>query len=307
MVKVYVGNTDHDWFDFLAGSGALEEVNFWQPSAKNFRAISTGEFFAFRLKSPRNAIGGFGVVSSAQQLPIQVAWDTFGTGNGVKSISDFISQIQRYRPDERVSYNTMIGCRILVQPVFLAADLWQPLPEGWARNIVSGRTYDTESPEGLQLWQKLEEILRCHEAGRTVDLYESQSRFGEPALIRPRLGQGAFRISVMEAYRRQCALSAGRVLPALDAAHILPFHLGGEHVQSNGILLRKDIHSVFDAGLATFDDDYRFVVSPKVREIFNNGHEYRRLHGSRLALPENPEHHPSRNALTWHRDERFEK
>lgn len=73
-------------------------------------------------------------------------------------------------------------------------------------------------------------------------------RFAEPHLIRPRLGQGAFRLAVTDAYNRECAITGGRVLPALDAAHIQSYSSGGEHAVSNGLLLRRDIHSVFDAG-----------------------------------------------------------
>lgn len=307
MVKIYIGNTDLRWFDFLANAGELDEVNFWQPSPRNFRAVGPGEFFAFRLKSPRNVIGGFGIVSNLQVLPIQLAWETFGTKNGVASLDDFITKIQSYRSEERVTPNTEIGCRILVQPVFLKQEFWQPLPDNWSGNIVSGRSYNTDESDGRDLWQRLDELYQFYQARNISQLQEPSRRFGDPTLIRPRLGQGAFRISVIEAYKRECALSAGRVLPALEAAHIKPFHLGGEHVESNGILLRRDIHSVFDAGLATFDADFKFVVSPKVKEIFNNGHEYRRLHGQRLSLPSNPEHHPAQSALEWHRDQRFEK
>ena len=51
MANIYVGNTDNDWFDFLASLSGIDEVNFWKPSAGNFKAISEGERFAFRLKT----------------------------------------------------------------------------------------------------------------------------------------------------------------------------------------------------------------------------------------------------------------
>ena len=97
-------------------------------------------------------------------------------------------------------------------------------------------------------------------------LAEPVARYGTPTLIAPRLGQGAFRIAVTEAYGRQCAISEGKVLPALDAAHIRPYSEGGPHTKSNGILLRKDIHCVFDAGYATINSRHRFVVSSKVKK-----------------------------------------
>jgi putative restriction endonuclease len=100
-------------------------------------------------------------------------------------------------------------------------------------------------------------------------------------------------------------VTGGKVLPALDAAHIKPYASGGIHEVSNGILLRRDIHSIFDAGYATIDEDLRFVVSDRVRSEFNNGEEYRRLHGQRLALPSTQLQQPDREALRWHNVSKF--
>ena len=57
---------------------------------------------------------------------------------------------------------------------------------------------------------------------------EAGARFGEPHLIRPRLGQGAFRVLVTDIYRRRCAVTQERTLPALEAAHIRPYGDGGD-------------------------------------------------------------------------------
>ena len=110
-------------------------------------------------------------------------------------------------------------------------------------------------------------------------------------------------------YNRQLFDEMG-VLPALEAAHIKPYGLGGEHEVCNGVLLRTDIHRVFDAGYATIDADgpkLRFVVSDRVKSDFNNGNEYRRLHGLELALPANPRFAPSREVIQWHNQNRFLK
>jgi putative restriction endonuclease len=212
VVSLYIANTDNDWFDFLSSRGGLTEVNFWQPGGKEFHAIEAGELLAFRLKSPRDKIGGFGVLSSSSVLPLQIAWETFREANGVISYDALRAAIARYRPDENVGTATNIGCRILVEPLFLPANSWIDLPPSWSRNIVGGKRYSTDVAEGLDLWNRL---LEAAPLGNEIS--EPAVRYGSPTLITPRLGQGAFRIAVTEAYNRQCAVSDGKVLPALDA------------------------------------------------------------------------------------------
>ena len=316
MVRLWTANTDLDWFDYLAAQPDVDEVNFWQPSGgTNFSAIQPGELFLFKLKSPRNVIGGYGVFSQASNLPLSLAWEAFGIKNGARSLPEMRQRIGRYRQDAVAARDYIIGCRIVVQPVFFPEALWIEQPASWARSIVVGKTFDTDTIEGLRLWERL---MNATEAARAMRVAPAQSiseqrepylppgpRYGEPQLVRPRLGQGAFRLAVTDAYRRQCAVSRGRVLPALDAAHIRSYSDGGEHEVSNGVLLRRDIHSVFDAGYITFDEDLRLVVSDRVRTDFNNGNEYRRLHGQRLSLPDAVIARPDPEQLRWHRDNRF--
>lgn len=314
MVRLWAANTDLDWFDYLASQPDIDEVNFWQPSGHaTFGAIGAGELFLFKLKSPRNVIGGFGVLSQSTNMPLSLAWEAFGVKNGARSFPEMRDRIVRYRSGARDEVDPVIGCRVVVQPVFLPQALWIAQPKSWARSIVVGKTYDTGTTEGLQLW---EQVMRVGDAWsrsrQSSAVAEEQSsyvapgaRYGEPQLIRPRLGQGAFRLAVTDAYNRECAITGGRVLPALEAAHIQSYSSGGEHEVSNGLLLRRDIHRVFDAGYLTFDKDLRVVVSDRVRTDFNNGNEYRRLHGHQLRPPRDPEFCPDLGRLGWHRENRF--
>lgn len=248
MVRLWAANTDLDWFDYLAAQPEIDEVNFWQPSGHaNFGAIGEGELFLFKLKSPRNVIGGFGVLSQSTNMPLSLAWQAFGIKNGARTFPEMRNRILQYRPDARKEVDPPIGCRVVVQPVFLPESLWIPQPDTWARSIVVGKTYDTGTGEGLRLW---EQVMSAAEAASALgersgvaeqrSIYNaSGSRYGEPHLIRPRLGQGAFRLAVTDAYKRECAITGGRVLPALDAAHIQSYSSGGEHEVSNGLLLRR--------------------------------------------------------------------
>ena len=93
-------------------------------------------------------------------------------------------------------------------------------------------------------------------------------RYGAPALVRPRLGQGAFRVLVTDTYHRRCAVTGERVLPALEAAHIRPYGEGGVDEVTNGLLLRRDIHGLFDRGYVTVTPAGLFEVSRRIREEF---------------------------------------
>ncbi|TPE47173.1 HNH endonuclease [Amaricoccus solimangrovi] len=309
MPDLYVANTDNAWFDFLRERRPWQEVNFWKPSQQIFKAIDEGGLFVFRLKSPRNVIGGYGILSSAINVPIKFAWESLGQGNGVESLETMVRAIGRYRKRDTDAHS-LIGCRVLVNPVFFDEHEWFPIPEDWSQNIVTGKVYRPLSREGGRLLEQLQSrtapsVIFERDRRDFEGFEERQARFGAPTTVIPRLGQGAFRIKVAGTYQFSCAISETRVLPALDAAHIRPYREGGSHSITNGIMLRKDIHSVFDEGFATIDNDGRFVVSSQVKERFNNGSEYRRLHGKAIWLPASASERPSLDSLEWHQNNKF--
>ena len=96
---------------------------------------------------------------------------------------------------------------------------------------------------------------------------------GAPTLVRPRLGQGAFRLAVTDAYERRCAVTDEKTLPILDAAHIRAFSAGGEHDVGNGLLLRTDIHRLFDLESRTHRTD-RGDTSKSCGNPGENAHSY---------------------------------
>jgi putative restriction endonuclease len=68
-------------------------------------------------------------------------------------------------------------------------------------------------------------------------------------------------------------------LPVLEAAHIRPHGSGGPHQPENGLLLRSDLHTLFDQGYMTVDaDELKVVVSGRIREEFENGRDYKPSH-----------------------------
>src|SRR5262249_12936686 len=123
--------------------------------------------------------------------------------------------------------------------------------------------------------------------------------------IAPRLGQRTFRVLITDIYGRRCAVTKERTLPALDAAHIRPYEDGGAHAATNGLLLRRDIHSLFDAGYVTVTPALRFEVSRRSREEFDDGKHYYALHGSEIERPSQLSQRPDPSALLWHNENCF--
>lgn len=106
--------------------------------------------------------------------------------------------------------------------------------------------------------------------------------------IKIRRGQAKFRESLLAAYGRVCAVSKCRIVELLEAAHIKPYALEANYQVTNGILLRADIHTLFDLNLIGFDAQYRICLAP---ELSNS--EYKCYEGKIIQLPEKPSEMPS--------------
>ena len=88
-----------------------------------------------------------------------------------------------------------------------------------------------------------------------------------------------------------------QMLSALEAAHIRPYTQGGGHEVRNGLLLRSDLHRLFDRGYLTVTPEHRLEVSPLLKEHFSNGRSYYPHHGSAIELPNRHSHHPDLECL----------
>lgn len=265
-----ISPTDYGWYRFLWESGPHEEVNFWRPSAQRRFLADRFSPFLFKLKSPHNAICGFGFFATYSSLPTWLAWETFGTANGCMdrvSMEDRIRTIRtrmRYRGDSPTDH---IGCILIVQPVFFAEADWVPQPVDWPPRNLTPMRWDLTRGDGERVWSScLQRAARLPRSGGTgMPLAaEGATRFGAPQIIHPRLGQGTFRIAVTDAYDRACAATGEHSLPALDAAHIRPYADDGVHEISNGLLLRADFHRLFDQGYVTVTPDLRLEVSRRL-------------------------------------------
>ncbi len=308
-----VSNTDRTWFDHLATlgrdrNGCLDEVNFWRPKDQHaVKIIGPGAPFFLRLKKPTYAIAGWGFFAHWQLVSLRDAWALFREKNGAPGFEEFRSSITRLRGADPAAPGALpIGCIVLRDVTLLPPERWLPwgAAEGWSPNIVNDNSYDLTAVPGRRLMQLLAEG-----GANAMPLDLLPDRFSPLACDERRLreqvvaardGQGTFRLRLLEAYDSRCALTGERVVPVLEAAHIQPY-LGpaSNHIQ-NGLVLRADLHKLYDAGYVTITPDYRFRVSERVEQEYSNGKDYYRLAGERIRPPADPVKCPSRDALAWH-------
>lgn len=305
-MKTFVAVTDNEWFRLLRDRAPLPEVNFWRPGPSgNFRALSPGEPLLFKLHSPENYVVGGGFFSHfSGSVPLSLAWAAFGEKNGVTTHDQMRRQIEKYRripPNPRKDYR--IGCVLLSEPFFFEERNWIAIPQDWSLNIVQGKGYDTTTGEGARVWKEVQ--LRLQAQGPLGQGVAESSMFGEPYLVRPRLGQASFRILVTDTYERRCAVTGEKALPVLDAAHIQSVQAGGQHHLSNGLLLRSDVHRLFDTGYVTVTSDYRFRVSRRLKDDFDNGEPYYPFDRQQIFLPRSVRDRPDPLLLERHADTVF--
>ncbi len=301
-INLVVAVTDYDWFRTLRERQPQpSEVNFWSPSGKdNLGSLEQGALFLFKLHAPRNKIVGGAYFRYSTILPPFFAWESFEENNGAETPEEFLEGLTKHGWK---GPRTEIVCRVLLQPFFFDEADWMDPPPDWHPNIVTGKGYDSVKD------QEIERALRgafqervAREAVREAAtlVAEGRERYGAPQVVKPRLGQGGFRTIVADLYDRRCAVTRERTLPALEAAHIRPYRKDGEHEPSNGLLLRRDIHKLFDEGYVTVTPDYHFKVSGSIRWEFQNGREYYAYDGQEILIPESEIDRPDRDALEWH-------
>jgi putative restriction endonuclease len=269
-VKYWIGVTDNSWFEFLRAARP-DSVNFWHPSAKTpFRDLPEGAPFLFKLKSPHNHIGGGGFFVRYTTLPLSKAWEVFEQGNGAATRSAFAASARRL--GKRDELDPTIGCSVLTQPFFWDDADWIRFPE-WPRQNVRGAYYDSTKDVGKRIWEEVELRLAGGAMVAAEPAGVDGARRGAARLVEPRLGQGAFRAVVIDAYKRKCAITGESTLPVLEAAHIRPFAENGPN-------------------RASVTPELKVLVSPRIEQAWYNG----KVGASNRPNPE---------FLRWHNENRF--
>jgi putative restriction endonuclease len=302
-VRLYVGITDTDWYQQLA-SAKPDEVNFWKPGEQgSFSVLNPGELFLFKLHAPHNFIVGGGHFVKFSKLPVSLSWLAFGDKNGVKSQADFISRVRKYRKAP-CGPDPVIGNIILTEPFWFDRQDWIPTPTDWPKSTVQGKSFDIEDSRGYDIWLQIQE--RLNQPTDRLTVQEAVARYRQ-ANTRIRLGQGGFRVTVTDAYKRRCAVTGENTLDVLEAAHIQPYSDNGPHSIQNGLLLRSDMHILFDKGLISVSPELKIEVSSHIREMYSNGKLYYSYQGSSLrSKPESDQDCPSATYLDWHNKHVFQ-
>jgi hypothetical protein len=172
--------------------------------------------------------------------------------------------------------------------------VWEIFPDGSAgnRSGVSIRLVVDPTMEALSEAAELADASGDFDAN---DVEDARKR-AMMAIVR-RQGQPAFRKMLLEAYGDACAITGCNLPQVLEAAHVHPYKGDHTNVVSNGLLLRADIHTLFDLRLIAIDPDTLTVlVSPNL-----DGTEYAQLKGRALRSSSQGSLRISKDALAWHR------
>lgn len=286
--------TDPEWLDDLKTQGTTE-VNFWQPQPTPVRQLP-GTPWIFKVRGA-NRVAGFGFFSYWTIMPLSIAWSTFGRANGVATLDAMRLKVRALR---RGSGDDRVGCVVLSDVSIIDAADRPAAPADWKPNIMRIVRYDIASGEGARVWKQLRSLDAKFLQPAFSPLLQVAGGYNAPSLVAARRGQGAFRLMVMDAYERRCAITGEHTLPVLEAAHIRPYATEAVHDVRNGILMRSDIHKLYDAGLVTVQPDLTFRVSPDIDRDYSNGKIYYALDGKTVSEPQNPEARPDPALLNFH-------
>lgn len=278
--------TDRDWYEYQKRNGFINRINFWTPKVWKV-AITPGTNVVFKLKKTNNMfgdeIGGYGRFVEYKTQSLDQSWKEFGRRNGCDTKEEYVAKLTKGKGNAF----TVCGCMVLDDVVFF--DEFKRLSDyglSFALNIVTYKNeYSTFPDFGQQ---------KVVSSQSSFSLVIPTKKGKKMQSITERVGQGQFHSDVSTAYNHRCCITGESTPELLQAAHIQDYiNKESNHIQ-NGLLLRIDIHKLFDSGLLYIDQNYHVHVSSLVTSP-----EYRYLDNHLISLPNNPSEYPSKAALQF--------
>lgn len=174
--------------------------------------------------------------------------------------------------------------------------VWREFHEDWERLAL----------ESEQLWQQ---VTQSQSPEITDADVSNEVPTEAERTVKVRLAQGFFRRAVLTVYQGQCCISGNPIPELLVASHILPWASHPQHRVNprNGLCLSRLHDSAFDQGLIAFDDDYRLILSKRLKDHLTHQairDNFACYEGKSLKLPE--KFLPDMAFLAGHRDNIFQ-
>ncbi len=286
-----IAPTDNTWFQFLRDTELNSFVNFWTPTPWNIKKLNQGERWYFLLKSPIRQLGGFGEFYEYKNLTTNEAWKEFGKRNGCVDKAQFINRIQNYIDKNSESFggksidvNTyQIGCIVLVNCQYWDEEKYlrpEDFQIDFAAQVVKYKYFDQYDPFTIQ-------IDGSHNFNLVNEPREDFKRE-----VSQRKGQSEFKGKILKAYENKCCITGEACPELLEAAHLQSYLTESSNHIQNGVLLRVDLHRLYDSGLLFIDSHYIVHISSLIQSI-----TYQQYNGQRISLPDNPNSYPSKESL----------
>lgn len=156
----------------------------------------------------------------------------------------------------------------------------------------------TAENEGIFIAPEQEDIklVEAKLSELSIDELESDSRKRVLTTAIRREGQNKFRDMLLDAYGGTCAVSGCSVKPVLQGAHIVSYRGKHSNIASNGLLLRADIHVLYDRYLLSVEPSSHNVI---LSSALADG-EYASMHEKQILVPSDASKRPDDNCLNLH-------